>query len=349
VDSGGGGKQPSNTKTGTKKSPVASKPATRPITTQPAAQNKPSQQRFHPPPNPTHTQPYTSVPGPIPVGRSREGSIFSNADYSNMPSPLTPVEGQGPFGSSASHGGFTPVNNSLSNSFHSQHFASLSTTPLDPPPSPWGTQGNMFEWTPPPNMSSSPWSNAPPGQDNAENLDPEIFNSIAEIISQNQSEPNSLSSSFDMLNQLNGTSPHNHAGPSQHQIGSSGPGMSQSLLSRRMQQHQQSAQSQQSSPQPGFGFQPGHSSSGSGSMSTTPTHNMLNNVPGLGVLPTPPQSYGSTQFSKSQNQPKTSWPLPDRAMAYNQTPVTTPGGSEHGYGSPVDVSSLTGSFKYGRI
>ncbi|KAK4684664.1 hypothetical protein P7C73_g5504, partial [Tremellales sp. Uapishka_1] len=157
----------------------------------------------------------------------------------------------------------------------------------------------------------------------ADPFDPSLFSSLAELIEQSSTKPNGNSNP--MADFMGNTDPQRHA------TAATNPGSSSSLLTRRMQQHQQFAN--------GFVETEQHFAPPSQSATPTPA-SML----GAGVLPTPPQSFSSTfAYPAMANRPQNQWPLPTRGMAF-ETPVTTPAGSDVGV-SPAESSSPRNSIK----
>jgi GATA-binding protein len=192
---------------------------------------------------------------------------------------------------------------------------------------------------------------------NDDMLDPQVFNSLAELLSQS-SEPitqlqqqqmqqqqhqqaQQQQESFDLLSAL---------AQAQGQMQSQAPHMgsenssSASLLTRRMQQASQPQYSQPSSI--------GGSANGTPNTSTTPQYHSPSYVnqqqtmldpASLNQLPTPPQAFSSSfqqqsgRMRQSLSNPTTPWPQQDR-QSYSGTPATTPGGSEYTYTSPAEVS-----------
>lgn len=362
--------------------------------------------------------PSFQVPGPVPVGRrSREGSMFSNHDGLAMSAPATPVES--PY--NPNRHAFSPMHSSgLTSSFQNQpHLAgafpgnafpsTLSTTPLEPPPT-WmqtaasvggidwnAAMQNAVAWPEIPQqqtpnqqhfqqqLSSSFQPQSFPGSqqsyndpsasthnENASNvnddIDPALFDTLAELIEQSQKQANgsTTTSPFDLMGALSqAPSPQAAplAPPPPPPQGSSG--MSQSLLTRRLQHHQGGANGMNNNQQPPpnqslFNLQ---NVLGTSPSVQQPQHmqqphqqsQLSGSLPGthmsgsFGPLPTPPPSFGSSMNTsrqvKMEQSPKTPWPLPERAPAYSDTPVTTPGGSDHGIHSPVDVSMREGGIR----
>jgi hypothetical protein len=295
-----------------------------------------------------------------PGGPSRDNSVYGNnalSSISTTPNPMTPIESS--FSSSAGRSfNAASFGNSFTNSFGSSPYMTSgngSTTPIEPPPG-WGVSpvqaNDAFNWAHmPPQFPSSQQSQL--GNDMPDMLDPQVFNSLAELLDQSsngidlqqQLQQQQQQESFDLLAALTQVQSQNQNQQTHpHQVGSQN-GNSASLLTRRMQQ-----------PQP----QPPHQYSRPGSIggsthgtpnSSTPqypspsfTNYPQNTAASLGQLPTPPQSFSGmfgqvpSQGQKASSTPTTPWPLPDRQGSYTSTPVTTPGGGEFSYTSPVDVS-----------
>jgi hypothetical protein len=202
-------------------------------------------------------------------------------------------------------------------------------------------------------------------------LDPQVFNSLAELLIQSQNSSQSQQQyqqqlpqihqqqqqqqsqqqqqeSFDLLSALahaQGQMQSQQSTP--HQVGSENSN-SASLLTRRMQQAQ--AQPQYSRPNSVGGSAHGTPNTSSTPQYSSPTYvnqqqTMLDPA-SMGRFPTPPQAFSSSfqqqngQSLKSSSNPTTPWPLQDRQLGYSSTPVTTPGGSEYAYTSPVEVSHM---------
>nr|WRH23632.1 GATA type zinc finger protein asd-4 [Naematelia aurantialba] len=275
-----------------------------------------------------------SQPFAIPQGRqSREGSLHVSNDFSSIattPTPVTPVE---TFTAGASRNAFSP--GVTSSSFAAQYAASratrqpqLSTTPLDPPPSPWTTHSNSagftLDWANSPNV---PWSSlAGPSEelkDMTEAFDPSVFSSLADLIEQTQAKTVQPGSApFNFMGALDPPSQSTSPAPA----GSQG---NSSLLSRRMQQGPNASKSSTPSS-----FQ------SAGSLST----NYQSNTSANQFMPESSPAHGSTplnhynpQFGSMPNPQAGAFPhWPERQVSFAETPVTTPGGSDFGIGSPFD-------------
>ena len=302
--------------------------------------------------------------GPVPTGRkSREGSMFSNSEYLSASTPITPADS--PYTPSSRHP-FSPITSSgLATSIPGSSFPHMSTTPLDPPS--WLQQnasvGN-HQWSGPqsqgwpevPSHSQQQHQQQQPPQQNGttanDDIDPALFETLAELLEQNhkagQAGNNGEKSEFDLLHALQQaisettvpTQPQpvqpRHPAPIQ-------PGMSQSLLSRRLQQQNIPPSSPQNAYNPFnlnptvLGTSPLSSSYGTHQPGSLPTSFGAGS---FGSVPTPPQSFGASINSRRQSNlqpnPQTPWPLPDRQLGFSETPATTPGGSDT-YGSPVGV------------
>jgi hypothetical protein len=290
---------------------------------------------------------------------------------------MTPIDNS--FSSSVGRN-FGPASfgNSFTNSFGTSPYMSSangSTTPVDPPPS-WGTAQatDAFNWAHMPPQMSAPQQRQQQQQatdDMTDMLDPQVFNSLAELLIQSQNSTQSQQQyqqqlpqihqqqqqqqsqqqqqeSFDLLSALaQAQSQMQSQQPMpQQQVGSEN-GNSASLLTRRMQQAQ--AQPQYSRPN-----SVGGSANGTPNTSTTPQYSSPTYVnqqqtmldpASMGRFPTPPQTFSSSfqqqngRSIKSSSNPTTPWPVQDRQLSYSGTPVTTPGGSEYAYTSPVEVGS----------
>lgn len=206
-------------------------------------------------------------------------------------------------------------------------------------------------------------------------LDPQVFSSLAALLEQNPQGPNdfqqqtpqyqqqssqhlpqmpqqfqqqSQPESFDLLAALAQVQQQNQNQQMMPQapVGSHNSNSS-SLLTKRMQQQQQQPQPQYPQPSSAAGSANGTPNTSSTPQYPSPSNHYQGNMgmadpSSLGALPTPPQAFSSSFSSmsarpaKSSSNPTTPWPLPDRQMGYSNTPVTTPGGSEYGYGSPAD-------------
>jgi GATA-binding protein len=235
-----------------------------------------------------------------------------------------------------------------------QHFQQQLSSSFQPQSFP-GSQQSFNEPSASTSNENNPNSN--------DEIDPALFDTLAELIEQSQKQANgsTTTSPFDFMGALS-QAPSPQAAPlaPPPPPPQSVSGMSQSLLTRRLQQHQGGANgmnSQQPPPnqslfnlqnvlgtspsvQQPHHLQQQHQSPLSGSL---PGSHMSSS---LGALPTPPPSFGSSMNAsrqvKVEQSPKTPWPLPERAPAYSETPATTPGGSDHGMHSPADVSKSCG-------
>lgn len=246
---------------------------------------------------------------------------------------------------SRQHGSYTPSHG--------------STTPLDPPPSPWqdfSSWLNNQSTSAVPNFSASPaWqpqvqpspfakSLEQPKQE-LEQLDPNMLADLAGLLEQQQAE----SSRSMQAPRRQSTTANRSTG----QTPSGTPSSGQSLLTRRMQQHQST--SSQPSPNPNgytnpFGIgvpstsQPQtqldmalqYTQSGSAAHSATSLTPTSRSVlsDSSGVLPTPPASFSSnfgypTSRMSAPNSRSGTW-----NAGFVETPATTPGGSEMGTSSP---------------
>ncbi|EIW70759.1 hypothetical protein TREMEDRAFT_73557 [Tremella mesenterica DSM 1558] len=217
-----------------------------------------------------------------------------------------------------------------------------STTPLDPPPSPWNAIETFpHDWL---QNGNAPWASPTASQqshiqadasDWATLIDTNMFAGLEEVVQQGQAKatggqqrPCNLMGALDAPGQHNTTS----AVPPPAQSHSSQPS---SLLTRRLQQHQYDHSAPVSPRVEQHSFD--------GASSVTPTTTSLLSSMGLGVLPTPPQSFSSHggPSRPPMNGTHSPWPLPERAMGYVETPATTPGGSEVAFGSPADANGLS--------
>jgi GATA-binding protein len=306
----------------------------------------------------------------MPSGPSRENSIYGNnglSSISTTPNPMTPIENS--FSSSVGRN-FGPA--SFGNSFNSfgtspyMTSGNGSTTPIEPPPG-WGVSPvqptDAFNWAHMPPQMSNNQQQGQMNNDMTDMLDPQVFNSLAELLSQSQNSSHQQpqahqqqqyptqqqqQESFDLLSALTHAQGQMQSQqPMSAQVGSENSN-SASLLTRRMQQAQTHQQPQYSRP-----GSVGGSANGTPNTSSTPQYSspsyatqqqsMLDPA-SMGQFPTPPQNF-STSFQqqhgraiKSSSNPTTPWPLQDRQLGYSGTPSTTPGGSEYAYTSPVEVS-----------
>ncbi|ODO08802.1 GATA type zinc finger protein asd-4 [Cryptococcus wingfieldii CBS 7118] len=266
-------------------------------------------------------QAYPAFPQSSSFGKS--GSFHGNDHHSSMsttPTPMTPIEITTAQLRNSYHQG---THQSTSRSKRNSHL--VSTTPIEPPPSPWSgglfgqSDNDAFDWSSLP--SSASW--LPPQQNkqinNDEPLDPSIFASLAQIV-ESQSQRANMAST-DMMNVLDTTSPKSSGGAHSHSSGVS-------LLNRRMQ-HQQG------------------------------NHANGDHIPGiladpasLGAFPGSPHSYNHVSFAHpggkngkgaANGQPLTPWPLSERAQG--ETPATTPGGSESWVNSPKEAGFYGSSWQ----
>ena len=318
----------------------------------------------------------------MPSGPSRENSIYGNnalSSISTTPNPMTPIDNS--FSSSVGRN-FGPASfgNSFTNSYGTSPYMSSvngSTTPVEPPPN-WGVSPaqatDAFNWAHMPPQMSAPQQQQQQQQsgqmnDMTDMLDPQVFNSLAELLIQSQNSNQAQQQyqqqlpqihaqqqlqqtqqqqqeSFDLLSALaHAQGQMQSQQPTQQQVGSENSN-SASLLTRRMQQTQ--PQQQYSRPN-----SVGGSANGTPNTSTTPQYSSPTYVnqqqtmldpASMGRFPTPPQTFSSSfqqqngRSIKSSSNPTTPWPIQDRQLGYSGTPVTTPGGSEYAYTSPIEVS-----------
>jgi GATA-binding protein len=253
--------------------------------------------------------------------------------------------------------------------------ANGSTTPVEPPPN-WGVSPaqatEAFNWAHMPPQMSAPQQQQQQGQtpDMNDMLDPQVFNSLAELLIQSQNSTQSQQQyqqqlpqihqqqmhqqtqqqqqeSFDLLSALAHAQSQmqSQQQPTTQQVGSENSN-SASLLTRRMQQAQ--TQPQYSRPNSVGGSANGTPNTSSTPQYSSPTYvnqqqTMLDPA-SMGRFPTPPQTFSSSfqqqngRSNKSSSNPTTPWPVQDRQLGYSGTPATTPGGSEFAYTSPVEVS-----------
>ena len=303
----------------------------------------------------------------MPAGPSRENSMYGNnglSSISTTPNPMTPIENS--FSSSVGRN-FGPA--SFGNSFNSfgtspyMTSGNGSTTPVDPPPG-WGVSPaqptDAFNWAHMPPQMSAPQQQPQMNNEMPDMLDPQVFNSLAELLSQSQSSNHQpqqsqqqqqyqtqQQESFDLLSALTHAQGQMQSQqPAMAQVGSENSN-SASLLTRRMQQ----AQPQYSRPGSVGGSAHGTPNTSSTPQYSSPTYatqqqSMLDPA-SMSQFPTPPQNFSSSfqqqhgRSLKSSSNPTTPWPLQDRQLGYSGTPVTTPGGSEYAYTSPVEVSFST--------
>ncbi|WVQ72606.1 hypothetical protein IAR50_002164 [Cryptococcus sp. DSM 104548] len=251
-------------------------------------------------------QAYPAFPQSSSYGKS--GSFHGNDHHSSIsttPTPMTPID----ITTAQPRNSFQQA---ASRSKRNSHL--VSTTPIEPPPSPWSggffgqSDNDAFDWSSLPNSASwlSPQQSK---QTNHDELDPSIFASLAHIVeSQNQN-----AASTDMMGVLESPkSPagaHSHAHSHSHSSGAS-------LLSRRLQ-HQQ-----------------GNHTNGE--------HDILADPAALGAFPASPHSYNHVSFAHpggKTGKGATPWPVSERAGAQGETPATTPGaGSEPWVNSPKESS-----------
>ncbi|WRT66253.1 uncharacterized protein IL334_003206 [Kwoniella shivajii] len=330
------------------------------------------------------SQPYPSFPQVSTSAghHSREGSFHYNngqSSISTTPTPLTPIDTITGLSASAGQGavsfGSQPLSSSLGpspvgpssvgpSSYGSQHGRSyskrthqspLSTTPLDPPPSAWTNLANnnipqnppSFDWSNLPNPSS--WlsqENIQPATIDENAVDPGIFDTLAELVQQSQ-EKAAAGTSYD----LSGSFSYGASPSSSFPSISSAPTHNTSLLSRRLQNQQDNNTANPNGNDIYSSVPP-------------PSGSYTDSISSLTGYATP-GSYGNFNFSQvnqtqqqqqqqqpqrqnSGTAPSTPWPLPDRLGGYNETPVTTPGGSDFGgFNSPVEP--LAGSHHSGRF
>ncbi|WVR07144.1 hypothetical protein IAU60_004185 [Kwoniella sp. DSM 27419] len=295
-------------------------------------------------------QPYTSYSHLSGSGHhSREGSIHGNNGQSSIattPTPLTPLDSGVPLGSSTGAAGFSLGANP--SSFNSQYGrslpkrtqASLSTTPLDPPPSPWrptsqhsiAQNHQAFDWSSLPNPNSWMPTEAAnqPATNVADELDPNIFATLADLVEQSQG-------SYTAESPIDFAGPGSFVSHASTSLQNGMPQMAQpgtSLLSRRLQNQQVNGSMMNPHQQPLSASGP------SASYSSIPSPSNF----------TAPGSYGSNAYSQPQpshmpsrgSAPSTPWPLQDGGMGYGGTPATTPGGSDFSGNfsgnSPADAS-----------
>ncbi|KAL7421551.1 Sodium- and chloride-dependent GABA transporter 1 [Cryptotrichosporon argae] len=252
----------------------------------PFAPMSPANRNYFPPPPPPSVpaspqQGWPYVPQPI-AGPSSV-PYFDPTSFSTTPTPLTPLE----FGKS-----FTPqAQPSFATQYAQarQNRPAVSTTPLDPPPSPWTTVDQPFDFS----ALEQVWATQPqPDQASPlDSLDPALFSSLADMIEQSQQKA-SVSAPMNFFGALDPRPPP-------------APVPAPSLLTRRMQQHQQAQE--YAAPAPPLD-------------------------PEMGVLPTPPQSFTSSfSYPKGKGQWQSGAPF--------ETPATTPAGSDVGVSSPAETSS----------
>lgn len=301
-------------------------------------------------------QGYQSFSQPSSIGHSGSGSFHGN-DHSSIattPTPMTPIDIVGVSSSiqrnSFSQGVQSSSHSQLSSSRSKLSAPMISTTPIEPPPSSWGTsfpgqQGENdanikpFDWTSLPNPINwlSSLGTEKKTASNDDPIDPAVFASLADLVEQSQGKTNE-SAPIDFMDALSsGTSPK-AARTTAHST--SHPGGT-SLLSRRLQ-HQQQASSHDQNV---------HSSS----QSSINSPGILHNSAGLPGFPGSQQQYNHVTFSQPGemskggfSQPLTPWPLPERALGQGETPATTPGGSDFGVNSPVKMG-ITDSWQQGSM
>ncbi|WWC94048.1 hypothetical protein V866_000886 [Kwoniella sp. B9012] len=334
------------------------------------------------------SQPYPSFPQVSTSAghHSREGS-YHQSSIATTPTPLTPIDSITALSASAGGNAFSfgaqasslgpssvggPSQSSYGPSSYNSQYArsapnkrnlpqgqpALSTTPLDPPPSPWTNQNNSgmlqnqpaFDWSNLPNPSSwlTPESTQPaPVEENA--VDPGIFDTLAELVQQSQ-EKATNGAAFDFSANFPAPGSSSSSIPSMPSTSQN----STSLLSRRLQNQQNSNTSppsngnnnmyQNSVPPPSGSFSDSISSlTGYGTPGSYGNMNFSQFAP--------PQQQQQQQFQQPQRKnstaPSTPWPLPDRLGGYVETPVTTPGGSDFGgFNSPVELSAGSHSNRY---
>ena len=184
-------------------SPRLSKPST--PTMSPSAMNRTAY------PHPSHLVSPFHIPA---VPRSQEGSVYRNVDLPSIATTtnlLTPVDPAGGLSSSGGRHGFTPVGHTpafpVESTAERHHgtVSQMSTTPLDPPPSPWSSHMlngyTMLDWNDTP--TTLPWNGHPGssiehGKEADASIDPAIFSSLAELIEQGQSNATDNRGRFDL-------------------------------------------------------------------------------------------------------------------------------------------------------
>lgn len=284
------------------------------------------------------SNPATPVPSPASTGRSgfqyppqpfaiphaRHNRGNSTAGSASFASSSTPTFAS-PIDPSSSR--YTPAPTSSFPYPMAVHSGSqFSTTPLDAPPAGWANQNihqaaALQDWN---NPGPSSWTYSPQADDLVNGgLDDATIARLTELLEQETHQQVTNTGGFDLLAAL--------------EAPAAGPQTGPSLLSQRLQQHQQ----QHSYPETTSSSYMSASQSYTNSpLSTTPiTQTSLGDIGSISG-PTPPQSYSSA-FSyptRSGPGPMTPWPLDQRSVAFVETPVTTPGGSDHGVGSPYVVS-----------
>lgn len=257
-------------------------------------------------------------PNPMSVPQNNRQTSYQQDPYSSIsttPNPLTPLD-MPQFGSAPMASPFSSFSHQ-STSYGGPGIHSSMPSHDNTAASPWmgsvpsqSAAQSPVDWSSP-SMSWLFPAGQTAGPEEAEN---NIMNSLAELLQEEQSKGPSpqeidamLQSAFQATQTQ--TPPNNIQTP---------PALPQqaSLLSRQMQQQQQA-------------FNGGPLSRTNSGRSFQSTQH----------IPTPPQSFGSS-FPINTSKPNMSlWPLPDRANVYNDTPVTTPGGSDMGYNaSPIEVS-----------
>lgn len=254
---------------------------------------------------------------------------------SNFASPVTPIEASS-FTPNNRHA-FSPMTSSaLATSFPNSSFPStLSTTPLDPPS--WthnGVSAGSLDW----NGGSMPQQNVawpeipPPADAGNDDLDPALFETLTKLLEQTQGDPNKQEGDggeFDLMNAIqqamagspNTNPPPPATAPVPAPMPQQGPGMSQSLLSRRLQQQGSAQTSQAQAKYAMFNLNGPSSSAQPGSLPTS-----LNGP--HGSVPNSTQPFASSLHNRPHPIQTSNWPIPDRAMPWSDTPVSTPGGSE---------------------
>ena len=339
VDSGGG---ESGIASGSKKGPDRppskssfrhSKPST------PIVSPSSSRPVFTQPPNPP--QPYHTTGG----GHSHEGSRTFNADLSFMattPTPLIPTDpstglrlsaGRHTMNQMGQPSGYVAQHGQVRQSRPTQR---ISTTPIDPPPSPWNPRvgpavESPFDWSHP--QSGLHWGPQQTEDFNGsiatnEGMDPALFSSLAALVEESQSKAHNGREDFNIMHAMEATNAPMSATAASLSSGSS-------LLTRQLQQ-------QQGSHANSYENLSGLYNSALHSVPPSPNSFLADPAP-IGVLPTPPQSFSSATSKPSGRQsanlpgPVHQWRLPDTVAACMETPVTTPGDSEHGNNASTEV------------
>jgi GATA-binding protein len=189
-------------------------------------------------------------------------------------------------------------------------------------------------------QQNTSWPELPPPVDGNEEIDPALFETLAKLLEQsdeNKEGGGGNQAEFDLMAALQHAmnDPANQGAaiassapvapvPAPMPAQQNGPGMSQSLLTRRLQQQGPSQLVQ----------------------NTYPSLNLNTNLAGPAVQPgslpvnavnvgyngttSPAQGLGSSfnNMRHSVGSQSSNWPVPERAMPWTDTPVSTPGGSE---------------------